>query len=85
MTRPGNVLHTRDRDYISFRREALMRVMYRDLANDKIPAVLAHSEETEQGGLFVFEGADTANLDFYREYRLYSTSVYRRGKGGAAA
>ena len=85
MNRPGNVLHTKDRDYISFRRETLMRVMYRDLAKNQIPAVLAHSEETEQGSLFVYEGADTAASDFYREYRLFSTSVYRRRKGGRAA
>jgi len=85
MTRPGNVLHTRDRDYISFRRETLMQVMYNDLAKNNIPAVLTHSEETEQGSLFVYEGANTAASDLYKEYRLFSTPVYRRKKGGAAA
>ena len=85
MTIPGQVLHTRDRDYVSFRRETLMRVMYKDLAKCKSPVVLTHSEETEQGSVFVYEGADTATSDVYMEYRLHPIPVYRRIKGGTAA
>ena len=85
MNRPGNVLHTRGRDYVSLRRETLMRVMYKDLAKCKSPVVLTHSEETEQGSVFVYEGADTATSDVYMEYRLHPIEVYRRMKGGAAA
>jgi hypothetical protein len=79
------ILHTEDRDYLSFSQETLMRVMHKDLAKYKTPAVLSHREDSEGESLFVFESRDTAASDFYKEYRLRRIPVYQRSKGGAAA
>ncbi len=85
MPKPCSVLHTENMDFVSFDRKALMRIMFNDLAKYKTPAVLSHSEETKSMSRFVFEGTDPVTSDFYMEYRLSPTLVYRRRKGGAAA
>ena len=85
MTRPCSVLRTGNMDFVSFDRQALMRIMFNDLAKYKTSAVLSHCEETEAVSRFVFEGTDPVASDFYKEYRLSPIPVYRKGKGGAAA
>ena len=85
MIKTVEVLYTGEREYVSAHRQALMRVMHKDLAKYKTPAVLAHREDTEYGSRFVFEGADTTASDFYKEYRLSCVPVYQAAKGGAAA
>ena len=85
MTKAVEVLYTGDREYVSFHREDLMRVMQNDLAKYNTPTVLSHREDSEGESLFVFEGQDTAASDFYKEYRLRRIPVYQRSKGGAAA
>ena len=85
MTESVKVLHTEDRDYLSFSRKTLMRVMHKDLAKYKTPVVLSHREDSEFESRFVFEGKNTAVSDFYKEYRLYPIPLYRTARGGAAA
>ena len=85
MTESVKILHTEDRDYLSFSQETLIRVMHNDLAKYKMPVVLSHREDSERESRFVFEGKDTAASDFYKEYRLCRIPVYRTARGGAAA
>ena len=70
---------------ISNDRAMLVRKMLDDLDARNMKAVLAHSQEDEDGSEYVFEPSNITTEDFYIGYNIFKVPVYRSEKGGAAA
>lgn len=70
---------------VSNDRAMLVRKMLDDLDARNMKAVLAHSQEDEDGSEYVFEPSNITTEDFYIGYSIFKVPVYRSEKGGAAA
>ena len=70
---------------VSEDRSVLTRKMLDNADDYGIAVVLSHSEETEQGGRYVFEAAKVESDDLNLEYMIFEVPAYPAAKGACAA